>query len=310
MRLVREHAARARSRFSGELSAGVEGGVGVKDRLTAPLVTRAAVADLARALAGRSSSVSRSDGGMARRLLACGDDYSGAREGADQARVHRLRAEPGCKLDEARGSRGQGRRWDRGRDPYHRGRGSRRRAGAVPAAGDRGGSAAAARPTLDHRSPRRPAKLGHVNCLSAALDEGPAFTTDVLGMRLTDCSVRAASGSTSTRTSRHGARRPGLRAPSPLAFETVDIGKMRVVLDHLARHGRWLGWGRRGTASAATSPARPDRRGGVLRRALLRHGAAPGRPRPARIRRPLLVEHLGPASTPLLLPLRRGRGRV
>ena len=28
-----------------------------------------------------------------------------------------------------------------------------------------------------------------------------------------------------------------------LAFEAVDIGKMRDMLDHLARHGRWLGWG-------------------------------------------------------------------
>jgi hypothetical protein len=28
-----------------------------------------------------------------------------------------------------------------------------------------------------------------------------------------------------------------------LAFETVDVGKMRDLLDHLARHGRWLGWG-------------------------------------------------------------------
>ena len=28
-----------------------------------------------------------------------------------------------------------------------------------------------------------------------------------------------------------------------LAFETVDIGKMRDLLDHLARHGRWLSWG-------------------------------------------------------------------
>ena len=28
-----------------------------------------------------------------------------------------------------------------------------------------------------------------------------------------------------------------------LAFDTVDIGKMRDMLDHLARHGRWLGWG-------------------------------------------------------------------
>ena len=28
-----------------------------------------------------------------------------------------------------------------------------------------------------------------------------------------------------------------------LAFETVDIGKQRDLLDHVARHGRWLGWG-------------------------------------------------------------------
>ena len=40
-----------------------------------------------------------------------------------------------------------------------------------------------------------------------------------------------------------------------LAFDTVDIGQMRDLLDHLARHGRWLGWGPSGTASAATSRA-------------------------------------------------------
>ena len=28
-----------------------------------------------------------------------------------------------------------------------------------------------------------------------------------------------------------------------LAFDVVDIGQMRAALDHLARHGRWLGWG-------------------------------------------------------------------
>jgi hypothetical protein len=28
-----------------------------------------------------------------------------------------------------------------------------------------------------------------------------------------------------------------------LAFELVDIGQMRDMLDHLGRHGRWLGWG-------------------------------------------------------------------
>ena len=28
-----------------------------------------------------------------------------------------------------------------------------------------------------------------------------------------------------------------------LAFDVVDIGQMRDALDHLGRHGRWLGWG-------------------------------------------------------------------
>ncbi len=28
-----------------------------------------------------------------------------------------------------------------------------------------------------------------------------------------------------------------------MAFDVVDIGQMRDALDHLARHGRWLGWG-------------------------------------------------------------------
>ena len=28
-----------------------------------------------------------------------------------------------------------------------------------------------------------------------------------------------------------------------LAFDTVDIGQMRDLLDRLERHGRWLGWG-------------------------------------------------------------------
>ena len=41
-----------------------------------------------------------------------------------------------------------------------------------------------------------------------------------------------------------------IEKPSPpaphfhhLALELVDIGQMRMALDHLGRHGRWLGWG-------------------------------------------------------------------
>ncbi len=47
------------------------------------------------------------------------------------------------------------------------------------------------------------------------------------------------------------------------------------------------------------------------RRAVLRHGAARRRPRAAHVsRRPLLVQHVGPAAAALVLPLRPGRDRV
>ena len=97
-----------------------------------------------------------------------------------------------------------------------------------------------------------------------------------------------------------------------LAFDTVDIGQMRDLLDRLAppRPLARLGAGapRR---RRQHRELRPHRRGGVLRRAVLRHGAAPERPRAARLaRRPLLLEHLGAAAAPLLLPLRRRRDRV
>ena len=192
--------------------------------------------------------------------------------------------------------------------------GRRRAADAVPRARERrstaGPSTRARRPPSTSAGPR---KLGHVNCLTADIQAGVRFYTDVLGMRVSDWLGEA--GVWFHVNSDHHVMALvdlGYAHFHHLAFDTVDIGKMRDMLDHLARHGRWLGWGptRHGIAREHRE-LRPDRRGGVLRRALLRHGAAPGRPRAARLSgRPLLVEHLGAAAAALVLPLRPGRDRV
>jgi catechol 2,3-dioxygenase-like lactoylglutathione lyase family enzyme len=92
-----------------------------------------------------------------------------------------------------------------------------------------------------------PRKLGHVNFLTARVHEQKDFYVDALGMRLTDWLGDA--GVWLHIGSDHHVM--ALVKPSPpahshfhhLAFDVVDIGQMRVALDHLGRHGRWLGWG-------------------------------------------------------------------
>lgn len=89
-----------------------------------------------------------------------------------------------------------------------------------------------------------PRKLGHVNFLTGALDEQVRFYTEALGMRITDWlgdgGVWFYVGS-----DHHVMALIDKGAPHfhHLAFDVVDIGQMRVALDHLGRHGRWLGWG-------------------------------------------------------------------
>jgi catechol-2,3-dioxygenase len=87
-------------------------------------------------------------------------------------------------------------------------------------------------------------KLGHVNCLTGALEDGVAFYTEVLGMHLTD--RLGAGGAWFHIDSEHHVVAlvdKGYAHLHHFAFDVVDIGKMRDMLDHLARHGRWLGWG-------------------------------------------------------------------
>jgi catechol 2,3-dioxygenase-like lactoylglutathione lyase family enzyme len=89
-----------------------------------------------------------------------------------------------------------------------------------------------------------PRRLGHVNCLTADVGANEAFYVDVLGMRVSD---RLGDGGVWLHVnSDHHVMAlvdMGYAHFHHLAFETVDIGKMRDLLDHLARHGRWLGWG-------------------------------------------------------------------
>jgi catechol-2,3-dioxygenase len=92
--------------------------------------------------------------------------------------------------------------------------------------------------------PGGPRKLGHVNCLTGALQENVTFYRDVLGMRVSD---RLEDGGVwfHVGPDHHvmALVDKGYAHFHHLAFETVDIGKMRDMLDHVARHGRWLGWG-------------------------------------------------------------------
>jgi catechol-2,3-dioxygenase len=89
-----------------------------------------------------------------------------------------------------------------------------------------------------------PRKLGHVNFLTGAFRENVAFYTDVLGMRVTDY-LGDAGVWFHINADHHVMALIDKGAPHfhHLAFDLVDFGQMRVALDHLGRHGRWLGWG-------------------------------------------------------------------
>ena len=92
--------------------------------------------------------------------------------------------------------------------------------------------------------PGHPRKLGHVNFLTGALEEQLRFYTEVLGMRVTDW---LGDGGVwfHVNTDHHVMALIDKGAPHfhHFAFDVVDIGQMRDMLDHLGRHGRWLGWG-------------------------------------------------------------------
>jgi catechol 2,3-dioxygenase-like lactoylglutathione lyase family enzyme len=89
-----------------------------------------------------------------------------------------------------------------------------------------------------------PRKLGHVNFLTGAIADEVYFYTSVLGMQVTDW--LGEGGVWLHISADHHVMAlidKGHAHLHHLAFDVVDIGQMRVALDHLGRHGRWLGWG-------------------------------------------------------------------
>jgi catechol 2,3-dioxygenase-like lactoylglutathione lyase family enzyme len=83
-----------------------------------------------------------------------------------------------------------------------------------------------------------------VNFLTSDLGAGVTFYTETLGMRVSD--RLGAEGVWLSVNSDHHVMAlvaKGVSHFHHLAFDTVDIGQMRDLLDRVARHGRWLGWG-------------------------------------------------------------------
>ncbi|HEX5191399.1 MAG TPA: VOC family protein [Solirubrobacteraceae bacterium] len=110
------------------------------------------------------------------------------------------------------------------------------------------------RPPADPRPPHarpasgaplgHPRKLGHVNFLTGDLSGQVDFYSGVLGMGITD--RLGDEGVWLHVNADHHVMAlvdKGYPHLHHFALELVDIGHMRMALDHLGRHGRWLGWG-------------------------------------------------------------------
>jgi catechol-2,3-dioxygenase len=89
-----------------------------------------------------------------------------------------------------------------------------------------------------------PRRLGHVNFLTGRIAAQLDFYTDMLGMEVTDW-LGEEGVWLHVNAEHHVMALIDKGAPHfhHLAFDVVDIGQMRVALDHLGRHGRWLAWG-------------------------------------------------------------------
>ncbi len=89
-----------------------------------------------------------------------------------------------------------------------------------------------------------PRRLGHVNSLTGDLQAMVSFYCDALGMRVTD-RLGEEGVWLHINADHHTVAlvAKGYAHFHHLALELIDWGEFRVALDHLAQHGRWLGWG-------------------------------------------------------------------
>jgi catechol-2,3-dioxygenase len=89
-----------------------------------------------------------------------------------------------------------------------------------------------------------PRRLGHVNSLTGDLRAMAEFYVGALGMRITDHLGQEGIW-LHVNADHHTLAlvEKGYIHFHHLAFELTDWGELRVALDHLAQHGRWLAWG-------------------------------------------------------------------
>lgn len=90
----------------------------------------------------------------------------------------------------------------------------------------------------------RPRKLGHVNFLTDDTPRAVAWYEEVLGFHQTDWIGDEACW-LHVNADHHvlAFLDKGIRHIHHLAFELIDFGHMRLALDHLGQHGRWVSWG-------------------------------------------------------------------
>jgi catechol 2,3-dioxygenase-like lactoylglutathione lyase family enzyme len=96
----------------------------------------------------------------------------------------------------------------------------------------------------DHLRAYHPRRLGHVNYLTSDVKRVFQWYTEVLGFQLTDWIGEA--GLWLHVDARHHVLaflEKGYNHIHHMAYELVDWGEMRVALDHIAKHGRYLSWG-------------------------------------------------------------------
>jgi catechol 2,3-dioxygenase-like lactoylglutathione lyase family enzyme len=112
-------------------------------------------------------------------------------------------------------------------------------------------------PDVARRSAELPAfhprKLGHVNVMTEDVQRLSSWYVDRLGFAITD--YLGDEGIWLHLNADHHVHAMLQKAPAHfhhLALELVDWGEMRVALDHLAKHGRWVVWGpgRHGVAAS------------------------------------------------------------